>query len=495
MESTTTTQPAAEQRKRSRAEGRRALLGIAAASIAGAAARNLLSPTRTEAAPTAMNTETIYNTAAQGGINMDTDSGAAWYARNVRASPGQRMGLYASTGDDSTVVTGDGAAVVGFGGAGSRVGVLGQANHADGVGVRAQNLAGGGKALDVIGRGAVAVTGATGGIAFQVTHDDLDAQGIVGQIGAGTPDGTPAGVVGFSGGTEGGAGVFGHSTGDDGAGVSGYSTHPSGAGVAASHGAGGAALRVVGKASVLALLDGTAMTVSNIAVSGSPAGLRGSVGTGTPAVVSAGLHGFSGDRTDGVGVVGEATGFRAIGVAGSSADADGAGVAASNSAGGKALLVDGRSSFNGNSSFTGAATFSSSVAAASFAGGGAALTGLSASNIASGMLNDARLSGNIPRKKAAKNAFKGAVSAKTFTGAGGKALSLAGSGAGTIAAGSVSARINNPLCNVRSRILVTLQTSTGGASLLGVKPANGSFEVFLTGNASSAIKLAYLILK
>ncbi len=73
----------------------------------------------------------------------------------------------------------------------------------------------------------------------------------------------------------------------------------------------------------------------------------------------------------------------------------------------------------GGSTFTDTATFATAVAT-QFAGGGAGLTDLSANNIASGTLNDARLSSNVALLNASQ-AFTGAntfSTAPTFTAAG-----------------------------------------------------------------------------
>ena len=74
-------------------------------------------------------------------------------------------------------------------------------------------------------------------------------------------------------------------------------------------------------------------------------------------------------------------------------------------------------SFGGNNVFTGTNRFTGTViitnAASTISGNGAGLTNLSAANIASGSLADARLSANVPLLNA-NNTFSG--STNTFTG-------------------------------------------------------------------------------
>lgn len=90
--------------------------------------------------------------------------------------------------------------------------------------------------------------------------------------------------------------------------------------------------------------------------------------------------------------------------------------------------------------------------------------------------------------------FRSAVTASSLSGPSGGALVLGGTGTGTVRKGKSRVTITNPLCTSVSTVLVTLQTVTGGAAILGVKPANGSLTVALSGNATAATKFAYLIL-
>lgn len=274
----------------------------------------------------------------------------------------------------------------------------------------------------------------------------------------------------------------------------------------------------------------------------SPTGI---LGVANGQAIAAGVRGRSdigvgvwgvGTDAEGWGVAGEAQGVDGYGVWGRALHASGVGIVAEHAASGVALSVLGKSSF------TATADFAAGVSAASFAGNGSGLTGLNASAMTSGTVADARLSTNVPRKDATSTVFGGTVTAAEFEGGGaglkalnasvvekgtlpdarlstnvvlkgassttlagslaaarftgptGKALSLAGSGTATIAKNKTSARVANPLCRTTSKVLATLQSSPGGASISHVKAGSGSFEVFLTASAKAGTKLAYLIL-
>ena len=115
-----------------------------------------------------------------------------------------------------------------------------------------------------------------------------------------------------------------------------------------------------------------------------------------------GVYGYAGDTGDGVTGWAAGTGRGVFGHAGG---VGGIGVHAEGTGSATALTVDGPAQFNGTAAFSGG-----------MSGSGSGLTSLNASNLASGTVNDLRLSSNIPRKNQ-DNIFTGSVTASSFSGA------------------------------------------------------------------------------
>lgn len=175
---------------------------------------------------------------------------------------------------------------------------------------------------------------------------------------------------------------------------------------------------------------------------------------------------------------------------------------------GLALRVSGRAAHSGP------ATFASSVQAASFAGSGAGLTALNAANVATGVLDPARVpglpasritSGRLPlarlsRTVARRNAkiapFAGRVSAKEFSGPRGNPPAFRGAGSVTIAAGRAIARVKAPGLTDKSQVLALLQGSAGpGRMVARIERVQGGFRVRLNRPATAAARIGYFVVQ
>ena len=89
---------------------------------------------------------------------------------------------------------------------------------------------------------------------------------------------------------------------------------------------------------------------------------------------------------------------------------------------------------------------------------------------------------------------EGALTALQLGGPGGGPPKFSTAGRARIPKGQDRKRVSNAFVTPRSAVLVTLLADPGGPSLLYVKPATGSFEVVLTGEASASVPFAYLVL-
>lgn len=113
--------------------------------------------------------------------------------------------------------------------------------------------------------------------------------------------------------------------------------------------------------------------------------------------------------------------------------------------------------------------------AASFSGSGANITSISASNISSGTLNDARLSANIPLLNAATNTFTGAMVAASFSGDGSALTNITATNiSGTIPDGNLSSNV--ALYNAATPTFTNTVTAAGfsgsGANLTSLNASN-----------------------
>src|SRR5207249_2285686 len=124
-------------------------------------------------------------------------------------------------------------------------------------------------------------------------------------------------------------------------------------------------------------------------------------------------------------------------------------------------VVDARLSGNIPRKNSASNSFTGALAAASLTGNGAGLSTLNATNLTSGTLNDARLSSNIPRRDFATNTFAGRVRAKSFSGPSGGAPSFPTVGTATVLAGKSSVHVVASTISLTSQVLVTLQSDPG----------------------------------
>ena len=150
----------------------------------------------------------------------------------------------------------------------------------------------------------------------------------------------------------------------------------------------------------------------------------------------------------------------------------------------------------GDARFSAGATFSGEVRATSFKGGGGALTGLNAGSLV-GSLSDARLSGNVPLKSAAANAFAGAVAAATFGGPD-EATPPVFTNAGVANVPVGKDQFNVVVAGVKPGmvVLATLQGNAGdGVAIKHVLVKPGKFGVYLTKAATRAAKLGYFVIR
>lgn len=200
-------------------------------------------------------------------------------------------------------------------------------------------------------------------------------------------------------------------------------------GLAAAGAGAGAALRGAGRAEAASggnvVVDGANTGSSTTTLSGTRLSVTATTGTaitGTgpstgigvegnaPGAGARGVYGNSAGASS-RGVYGYSTGSNGIGVSGQADAAGSTGVRASSTLG-TALLV------SGNSSFTGDATFQSSVSAGSLSGNGSAVTALNGGSVSAGVLGNARLSANVPMEDASSNVFSGTMTAASFSGDG-----------------------------------------------------------------------------
>ncbi len=328
-----------------------------------------------------------------------------------------------------------------------------------------------------------------------------------GQAVYGLAGGAGTGVEGQANGSQ-GRGVVGSATASLGRGVYGLTSQATGIGVFAENSGGGNALQVLGKAQLGGSLTvGTTLTVGGTAeiqsavevlstvtaqsFTGSGSGLSGipasaiSSGTFSQARLPINVVKTNSTSTAFIGPISApsfaGSGGNALRVLGT-AQLDGS------------LTVGTTLKVGGTAEIQSALKVVSTVTAQGFAGDGGGLTNLSALALNSGTVSLARLPATLAHTNAPSTSFAGALAAGKYAGLGGAALNLAGSGVGTVPRREDDARIVNPLCKRSSRVLVTLQSSPGTAVVSYVKPAKGFFDVFLTAEAKSPIKLAYLIL-
>lgn len=150
----------------------------------------------------------------------------------------------------------------------------------------------------------------------------------------------------------------------------------------------------------------------------------------------------------------------------------------------------------GKAQFSAGAAFAGEVRAESFRGAGAALTGISAGNLV-GSLSDARLSGNVPLRNAAVNAFAGAVTATTFGGPSATtAPEFTNAGVANVPIGKD--QFNVVASNVKpgTIVLATLQGNAGeGVAVRHILVKQGKFGVYLTKTATRPAKLGYFVMK
>jgi alpha-tubulin suppressor-like RCC1 family protein len=133
-------------------------------------------------------------------------------------------------------------------------------------------------------------------------------------------------------------------------------------------------------------------------------------------------------------------------------------------------------------SVAGTADFAGAVSAASFAGSGAALTSLSASNVSAGTLADARLSSNVPLKNAGSNAFTGSLTAASF---GGSGSGLTGLNASNLSGGTVADSLlsgNIPRLNTNN----VFQSTTQFVGRVGINTPAGGPELNVNGRMNVA---------
>jgi hypothetical protein len=294
-------------------------------------------------------------------------------------------------------------------------------------------------------------------------------------------------------------GVFGES--DEGIGVIGATGR--GVGVRAQAGIGGIALTATGAVIEVGVPVVPGSTVVDVAGIGGGTGLTARAGSGTGMVGAAG---------------------RGVGVRGVAEEASGVGVRAESPLG-LALEVLGTATFSAGVTIAGDAT------AASFSGTGAALTGLDAGNVATGVLGPDRVPGldaskvvagtlspaRIPGLRASKIArgrlaearlprtaarlntkvasFKNKVAAGQFGGLRGKPPVFTTAGLVPVSVGDGAVLVRAPGLTDKNAILAMLQTDAGAnVGVLRVERRRGGFRVVLTGATTKASVLAFFVL-
>lgn len=227
--------------------------------------------------------------------------------------------------------------------------------------------------------------------------------------------------------------------------------------------------------------------------------------------VSGNGRGVHGNSTSGIGVKAETNSGTALLVKGpatfdGAVSVDGA-VSATSFAGGGAgltgldasglatgIVPDAR--LGANLARTSGATFSGKVTAPSFAGDGSGVTGLDARNIASGIVSRKRLPGLIAYRNARIAKFRGRLQAKGFGGVGGSAPAFSTAGTVTIKAGKDQVHVVAPALRNGASVLVNMQSNPGAdVYVKWVFRGTGSFDVFLTGPVTAPTSLAYLVFK
>lgn len=145
---------------------------------------------------------------------------------------------------------------------------------------------------------------------------------------------------------------------------------------------------------------------------------------------------------------------------------------------------------------TSGATFTGKVTATAFAGNGAGVTGLDARNIATGIVARKRLPGLLAYRSARIAKFRGRVQAKGFSGVGGSAPAFSTAGTVTIKAGKDQVHVVAPALRNGASVLVNIQSNPGtDVYVKWVFRGVGSFDVFLTGPVAAPTSLAYLVFK
>jgi len=239
--------------------------------------------------------------------------------------------------------------------------------------------------------------------------------------------------------------LFGQVTGSAGTsyGVKGQTTSTTGAGVFGYNLATtGLAYGVYGQTTST---EGTAFMGRAVATTGATIGLRGHA-----------------DSTSGTGIMGQATAASGTttGIVGRVFSADGTALIVDNTQGGKLLSAKVGSTEKFSVNGSGNVVASGSVTATSFAGSGSALTALNASNLASGTVPSARISGTYSNAVTLSNA------SNSFTGSGAGLTSL---NASNLASGTVpSARISGTYSNALTLSNTSNVYYGDGTNLTGV---------------------------
>ncbi len=220
--------------------------------------------------------------------------------------------------------------------------------------------------------------------------------------------------------------------------------------------------------------------------------VAGATTAGTPFAFARGLHAkVAGGMAGSAAVYAEAD--AGAGVTGISQT--GTGVSAQ-SPNGKALDVVGTSSFSGAATFASSVAVGGTLSVASLAGDGAGITNLNAANLATGLVPDLRLSPNVPLKGALANSFAGTLRALVFGGSGSNAVAFTSSGATILEKGKSQITVFNTTATRSTKIVATLQGNPGeGIFLSHIERGAGRFKVVLSGTATKTTTVAYFIFR